>query len=149
VRGWRGEGRERAKGRNKAAKVGRASPYTLSLISTPHREPHIALVFRFVLRSNDFLTSLINPESARGLNRLGETALMSSISRKFPVSIVKALLTANPDAVKEPDEMDDLPLHVAVNVGDEEVIKVIYEAYPDAAMIENGSCELVEGFWTA
>mmetsp|Transcript_27459 Transcript_27459/g.31328 ORF Transcript_27459/g.31328 Transcript_27459/m.31328 type:complete len:196 (-) Transcript_27459:85-672(-) len=97
--------------------------------------------------SVEFLTSLITPETARGINAFGETALMSSVSKGYSVALISSLLSANPDAIREPDEMDNLPLHEAVEKGNVNVIKIVYEAYPEAAKIENGMGELVTGFW--
>eukprot|EP00520_Triparma_pacifica_P013584 CAMPEP_0118666142 /NCGR_PEP_ID=MMETSP0785-20121206/19037_1 /TAXON_ID=91992 /ORGANISM="Bolidomonas pacifica, Strain CCMP 1866" /LENGTH=187 /DNA_ID=CAMNT_0006560393 /DNA_START=71 /DNA_END=631 /DNA_ORIENTATION=- len=85
--------------------------------------------------SIDFLKSLINRESTRGLSTFGESALMTAITKEFPVSLISALLTANPGACKEADEMDNLPIHEAVEKGNKEVVKIVYEAYPEAAAI--------------
>ena len=53
------------------------------------------------------------------------------------------------EAASAPDEMDQYPLHEAVDVKlDDALIKAIYDAYPEAATIENRDCNLIEGFWT-
>jgi len=97
--------------------------------------------------STSFLTTLITPDTAKGLSTLGETALIAAISKCLPSSFICTLLNAYPEAIKIPDDMDNLPLHEAVEKGDEDVIKILYEQYPEAAEIENGMGDIVDGFW--
>ena len=97
----------------------------------------------------EFLIALITPETAQGINTYGETAVMAAVSKDFSVAVITSLIEAYPGALQIPDEMDNLPLHEAIEQGrNANIIQLVYDAYPAATTIENGMGEIVEGFWT-
>ncbi|GMI25298.1 hypothetical protein TeGR_g12726 [Tetraparma gracilis] len=89
--------------------------------------------------------ALSDPAALRAVNALGEPALFSAISLKRSAVIVRHILEGFPGAAEEMDEMDNLPLHECVRVGAEkEVLRMVYDAYPEAKDVENGDGDVVE-----
>ena len=114
------------------APSGVTNEYPLSTYLRTHEDIDLAV-----------LKSLATDVSAKGVSTLGETPLLQAISKKtIHTDDLTYIVSLYPGACSVPDEMDQLPLHEAVEVGlPAEFIKFIHDQYPKALTMEV-SCEV-------
>jgi hypothetical protein len=103
----------------------------------------------------DIMLKLVNSNACCDASKsaLGESCLIQSISKKYPLRAIDLILNSNLNALKIEDEMGDLPLHIAVKQGSPmEVIKLLYTGYTEAATIKDQDDKIIlkgggHGLW--
>jgi ankyrin repeat protein len=84
--------------------------------------------------SSDCLSMLLNPVDTLIADRSGQLPLHAAAGNGVGVSMLAAILGANPDTIRSPDNNGRLPLHAACSGGHAEVerLQFLLDAYPEA-----------------